>query len=80
MNSTFRLTLFAVLILFAIAIFDSVLTRRAHAAVAPAAEQYFVLSVVRGQTDAQLADQLNTLGADGWRLRCSIPNGVIMAR
>jgi hypothetical protein len=80
MNSTSRLAVFAVLLLLAIAVFDSILTRRAVAAVGPIPEQYCILSLARGETDVQLADQLNGLARDGWRLRCSIPNGVILAR
>jgi hypothetical protein len=80
MNSTSRLALFAVLVLLAIAIFDSILTRKVNAAAVPIPEQYFVLTVPHGETDEKLAAELNTLGADGWRLRCSIPNGLIMAR
>jgi hypothetical protein len=66
--------------LLAVALTDSFMPRPAHAAPAIIPEQYLIVSVARGQTDDQVVAQLNALGAEGWRLRCSIPNGVIMAR
>jgi|GEM_PF-6228223 len=80
MNSSTRLIVVAVLVFLAIAVADSFFTRHAVAAVAPPPEQYLIVSTVRGETDAQLVARLNVLGADGWTLRCSIPNGVIFAR
>jgi len=80
MKSASTIAILAAFILVVIAIASSLFSREAVAAPAAVGEQYFVLSIARGQTDAQLAAQLNTLGADGWRLRCSIPNGLIFAR
>lgn len=80
MNSSTRLALIAVLVVLAIAIADFSFTRHAIAAVAPPPEQYIILSTTRGETDAQFMIRLNALAADGWRVRCSIPNGVIFAR
>ena len=68
------------LVFLAIALVASLLPRTAVAAPDRAGETYLILSVARGQTDAQLEGQLNDLAADGWRVRCALPNGVIMAR
>ncbi len=70
----------ASLALLAVALTDSLMPRHAVAAQGVIVEQYLIVGVARGQTDAQVEAQLNALANDGWRLRCSIPNGVIMAR
>ena len=67
-------------VLFAVALFNLLSPRDAHAINPPPPETYLIVSLGRGQTDAQLTAQLNALASEGWQLRCSIPNGVIMVR
>jgi hypothetical protein len=73
--------LFAVLIalvLFAVAYGFQSRNAIAQAPVV-AIEQYRVLNAA-GQNDAQIEARLNALATEGWRVRCSTPTGLVLAR
>jgi hypothetical protein len=74
------LAVIACFVLLVLAVIYALPARQAVAAPNDPIEQYLVLNVAIGQTDAQVAAQLNNLAGQGWRLRCSTPNGFVMFR
>jgi hypothetical protein len=74
--------LFALAIALVLFVMAYSLQTRNAVAQAPAvvAEQYQIITVPPGQSDAQVVARLNAAAADGWRVRCSATNGIILAR
>lgn len=74
-------SLFAILIALILFVAAYGFQARDAKAQAPAAiEQYQIFNVPPGQNDAQVAARLNAFAAEGWRVRCSTPNGLVLAR
>jgi hypothetical protein len=73
----------AIVASLALLFFGALYTSQVRTAVAAPpvpVEQYRVVSVAPGRTDAQVEAGLNALAAEGWRVRCSTPGGIILAR
>ena len=81
MKPTTTAALIGTSLTLAVALFlSSFLPHGSKAAGVPGGEQYKVISVATVQSPQQLEQQLNQLGADGWKVRTSIGAFVVLEK